>query len=166
MSDTTTHHEPTAATDYAGAIYGSIVATALIGALREADVSSKQMTLDVAATMLVLWLAHTWAAIAGERIHLGHGLLWHRIKALGREEWPIVEASVVPLIPLVLGWIGVLEHRTATRLAITFGIAQLFAWGFVLGRRLYHTWTGALLAALGDGAVGLVIVLLEVWVNH
>ena len=59
-----------------------------------------------------------------------------------------------------------ISNRTATRLAIIFGIAQLFAWGFVLGRRLYHTWTGALLAAFGDGAVGLVIVLLEVWVNH
>ena len=46
------------------------------------------------------------------------------------------------------------------------GVAQLFAWGFVLGRRVYHTLAGALLAALGDGAVGIVLVLLEIWVTH
>src|SRR5262245_37884696 len=166
MTETTNHHEPRAATDYAGAIYGSIIATALIGALREADVTSKELTLDVAATMLIFWIAHTWAAIAGERIHLGHGLLFHRVKALGREEWPIVEAGFLPLLPLVLGWIGVLEFDTATWLAIAIGIGQLVLWGFVLGWRVYHTRLGAILAALGDGAVGLAIVLLEVWAHH
>jgi hypothetical protein len=160
------HHEPRLATDYAGAIYGSIVATALIGALRETDITAKEMTLNVAGTMIVLWIAHTWAAIAGERIHLGHGFLGHRVKALGREEWPIVEAGFVPLIPLVLGWMGVLSLHDAALLAIALGIGQLFLWGFVLGRRVYHTWLGAILAALGDGAVGVVIVLLEIWVNH
>ena len=52
------------ATDYAGAIYGSIIATSLIGALREADVSSKEITLEVAATMVVL-LAR--AHVGGDR---------------------------------------------------------------------------------------------------
>src|SRR4051812_23546468 len=95
--------------DYAGAIYGSIVATALVGALREADVTSREMTLEVGATMLVLWLAHTWAAISGERIHLGHRVLLHRVQAVAREEWPIVEAGIGPVIALALGWIGVFE---------------------------------------------------------
>jgi hypothetical protein len=166
MSETPTHREPRAATDYAGAIYGSIIATALIGALREADVSSKQLTLDVTATMLIFWIAHTWAAIAGERIHLGHGLLWHRVKALGREEWPIVEASFLPIVALVLGWIGVLEEDTAARIAIGIGIGQLVVWGYVLGRRVYNTWQGGILAALGDGAIGVAIVLLEIWAHH
>jgi hypothetical protein len=166
MTETSTHHEPRPATDYAGAIYGSIIATALIGALREADVTAKQLTLDVAATMLIFWIAHTWAAIAGERIHLGHGLLWHRVKALGREEWPIVEASFLPIVALVLGWVGLLAEDTAAKLALAIGIGQLCFWGFVLGRRVYGTRLGAGLAALGDGAIGIVIVLLEVWAHH
>ena len=165
MSEEPQHREPTLATDYAGAIYGAIISTALIGALREAGLTSQEMALDVAATMLVFWIAHTWAAIAGERIHLGHGLLAHRMRALGREEWPIVEAGLVPVIPLVLGWIGVVDQDAATWLAIAVGIGQLFLWGFVLGRRIYHTWLGATLAALGDGGIGVVIVLLEIWIH-
>jgi hypothetical protein len=166
VTETSDHHEPRVATDYAGAIYGSIIATAMIGALREAGLSSKELTLDVAATMLIFWIAHTWAAIAGERIHLGHGLLFHRVKALGREEWPIVEASFLPVVALILGWVGALETDTSARLAIAIGIGQLFLWGFVLGRRVYGNWVGATLAAFGDGAVGVVIVLLEVWAHH
>jgi len=166
VSEISDHHEARAATDYAGAIYGSIIATAMIGALREADVTSKELTIDVAATMLIFWIAHTWAAIAGERIHLGHGLLVHRVRALGREEWPIVEAGFLPVAVLVLGWVGVLEDETAAKLAIAVGIAQLFLWGFVLGRRIYDTRLGAVLTAVADGAVGVVIVLLEVWAHH
>ena len=154
------------ATDYAGAIYGSILATSLIGGLRQADVSSREITLEVGATIIVFWLAHTWAAVAGERIHLGHGLLLHRVRALARHEWPIVEAGFVPVGALVLGWIGILDATQATRVALFLGVGQLFIWGFVLGRRVYDTWRGAILAALGDGAVGVVLVLLEIWITH
>ena len=164
--DQTAEHAQGSPTDYAGAIYGSILATSLIGALRQADVTSKEITLEVGATMIVFWLAHTWAAIAGERIHLGHGLLWHRVRVLAREEWPIVEAGFVPLAALALGWIGVLDSTQATRVALILGVGQLFVWGFVLGRRVYNGWLGATLAALGDGAVGVVLVLLEIWITH
>src|SRR5262245_14086598 len=106
---TETHiHEPSPPTDYAGAIYGSIIATAFVGALHEAGVSSRDMTLEVAASMVVFWLAHTWAAVAGERIHTRHRLSMHRVRTLGRKEWPIVEAGFAPVVALSLGWMGVL----------------------------------------------------------
>jgi hypothetical protein len=160
------HGEPTRATDYAGAIYGSIIATAFVVALQQAHVSSRDITLEVAASMLVFWLAHTWAAVAGERIHTGHRLSWHRIRSIGRMEWPIVEAGIGPVIALALGWIGVLEPATAAWIAAGIGVLQLFAWGFVLGRRVYRTWPGAVIAGLGNGVVGLLLVALELAVTH
>jgi hypothetical protein len=166
MTETPTHHEPSGARDYAAAIYGSIVATAIVGALRETDVSASELTVDVFATVVVFWLAHSWAAIAGERIHTGHRLSVHRVRALAREEWPMVEAGFGPVFALVLGWIGVLDEDDAARLAIGIGVVQLFAWGFVLGRRVYDTWFGAVLAGLGNGALGVVLVLLEIAVSH
>ena len=164
---TETHlHEPSPPTDYAGAIYGSIIATAFVGALHEAGVSSRDMTLEVAASMVVFWLAHTWASVAGERIHTRHRLSMHRVRTLGRKEWPIVEAGFAPVVALALGWIGVLGDDSAARLALAIGIVQLFAWGFVLGRRVYPGWLGASAAALGNGLVGLVLVGLEIAVAH
>jgi len=160
------HHGHGPGTDFAAAIYGSIVATALIGALDAAHASSGDMLLSVLATMVVFWLAHTWAAISGERIHTGHGLARERIRALARAEWPMVEAGFGPLAGLALGWVGLLSDTTAARLAVGIGIVQLFAWGFVLGRRVYHTWLGASIAGLANGAAGLVLVALEIAVNH
>ena len=152
--------------DYAAAIYGSIVATALIGALNGANVAAREIWLSVLTTMVVFWLAHTWAAITGERIHERHMLSAKRIRALGAEEWPMVEAGFGPLAALALGWIGVLSDSTAARTAMAVGIIQLFFWGFVLGRRVYNTRRGAVMAGLGNGALGLVLVLLEIAVSH
>jgi hypothetical protein len=166
MSETSTPQEHHHGRDYAAGIYGSIVATSLIGALREAHVSSRDITLTVLATMVVFWLAHSWAAVAGERIHTGHMLSLHRVRAIANEEWPMVEAGFAPLIALALGWAGVLDAGTATTIALAIGIVQLFAWGFVLGRSVYHSWYGAALAGLANGLLGLVLVLLEVAVAH
>jgi hypothetical protein len=168
MSDTPSHDELQHGhgRDYAAAIYGSIVATALIGALGEADVSARDITLSVLTTMIVFWLAHTWAAVAGERIHRRHRLSWHRVRALGSEEWPMVEAGFGPLAALLLGWIGLTSDETAATLAVAIGVIQLFAWGLFLGHRVYGTWLGGALAGLGNGILGLVLVLLEAAVLH
>lgn len=154
------------ARDYAAAIYGSIVATAIVGALREADVSAGEMTMTVLGTMIVFWLAHTWAAVSGERIDTRHALSGHRVRALASEEWPMVEAGFGPVLVLVLGWIGVIDEDGATTLALVIGVIQLFSWGFVLGRRIYNRWLGAVLAGLGNGALGLALVALEIAVSH
>ncbi len=160
------HGEPTRATDYAGAIYGSIIATAFVVALHEAGVSSRDITLEVAASMLVFWLAHTWAGIAGERLDTGRRLSMQRVRSIGRTEWPIVEAGIGPVIALALGWIGVLGPTAAARIAAGIGVVQLFAWGFVLGWRVYRTWPGAVIAGLGNGVVGLLLVALELAITH
>lgn len=166
MTDVPSAHEPSPARDYAAGIYGSIVATAIIGALRETNVTAGELTVDVLATMVVFWLAHTWAAVAGERIHERHRLSAARVRALGREEWPMVEAGFAPVLALALGWIGVLDDDNAATLALTIGVVQLFAWGLLLGRRVYDRWFGALLAGLANGALGLALVGLEITVSH
>jgi hypothetical protein len=154
------------AAHYAAAIYGSIVATAIIGALYGKDVAPRDMTIEVAATMVVFWLAHTWAAIAGERIHVGHGLGTRRILTLAGEEWPMVESGFAPVIALFLAWIGVLSAANGAKLALAIGIVQLVAWGFVLGRRVYGRRLSAFAAGAGNGLLGLLLVGLEIVVTH
>ena len=168
MTDTEIHERPreSQALGYAAAIYGSIVATSIVGALRVTHAPPSESTTALAATLVVLWLLHTWAAVSGERIHAGHRLSLRRVKKLAREEWPIVEAGIGPVIALALGWAGVLDEDLATRLAIGIGIVQLFAWGFVLGRRVYNGWFGALVSGVANGALGVVLVALEIAVSH
>jgi len=151
---------------YSAAIYGSIVSTALIAVLWQEHSTPRTMTLSVVLTMLVFWLAHVWAQISGHRIQLGDGLLWHEVKHLGREEWPMVEATFAPVAVLALGWIGVLGSDNTARLALAVAIAQLFAWGVVAGRRQHENWGRAMFGGVLDGALGLVLVVLEAAVIH
>jgi hypothetical protein len=152
--------------DYAAAIYGSIIVTALVGALREAHEPLGAMTVSVIATMAVFWLAHTWAQVQGERLHLGHRLSFAHVRKIAAHEWPMVESGFAPVVALLLGLAGVLDDGDAVTLALVIGVVQLVAWGFALGRRVYGTWYGAALAGLADGALGLVLVALEIAVSH
>ena len=118
--------------------------------------------------MLVFWLAHTWAAIAGERIHLGHGLSMHRVRALGREEWPIVEAGFVPVIALALGWIGVLErrHGDARSRSCSASCSSSRGASCSAGASTSTLARRAARRRSANGALGLVLVLLEIGVSH
>ena len=45
-------------------------------------------------------------------------------------------------------------------------IVQLFGWGLAVGLRAYDHWAGALLSGFANGALGLMVVSLEVAVLH
>ena len=52
------------------------------------------------------------------------------------------------------------------RIALAIGVVQLFAWGFVLGRRVYSSRLGALVAGAVNGVLGCLLVALEIAVTH
>jgi hypothetical protein len=152
---------------YAAAVYGSIVAAALIEAFRGEHAQAETTALAVLSTMGVFWLAHVWSAIVGERLHRRERRLGlHRVAQIARAEWPLVEASFAPVFVLCLGWVGVVSDNVAEELALIVCIIQLFGWGLAVGLRAYDHWTGALLSGLANGALGLMVVSLEVAVLH
>jgi hypothetical protein len=157
---------PDRADHYAAAVYGSIVAAALIEAFRAEHVSSEDIALAVLTTMTVFWLAHVWSGIVGDRIHHGPQLQIPRLRAIAGAEWPLVQASFVPVVVLMLGWAGVFDDHTAARLALTVCVLQLFAYGVVVGREAYHDWASAAVAGALNAGLGLVLIELEVLVLH
>jgi hypothetical protein len=158
--------EPDRGEHYAAAVYGSIVAAALVEAFRAEHVSSEQIALAVLTTMTVFWLAHVWSGIVGDRIHHGPQLQVARLIRIGRAEWPLVQASFVPVIALMLGWAGLYSDETAGRIALGICIVQLFAYGMIVGRQAYHRWPQAVVAGVLNAALGLVLIELEVLVLH
>jgi hypothetical protein len=157
--------EPTDQIDYRAAVYGSVVVAALLGALVLDGASAKAMVLSVATTTFVFWLAHVWADVVSERLQLGHGQRRRSVAHLAREEWPLVQAGFLPLIPLVLAWIGVLSRDVGARLALLIAIGQLAAWGLVFGRRSHASWPMAIVSAAVMAGIGLGVVLLEIAVH-
>jgi hypothetical protein len=150
---------------YAAAVYGSILVTALIAVLDHEHATPSALVGGVAATVGVFWLAHVWSGLIGERVVTARRFDWRRVRHVAAEEWPMVESAAWPLSALALSLAGLYDVETGTTIALGIGIAHLFGWGFVIGRRTYGTWTASIGTGLLEGALGVGIVLLETMIH-
>jgi hypothetical protein len=154
-----------ALTDYRAAVYGSVLVAALLGALEAEHAQPRAMVVSLVSTTAVFWLAHIWAGVVGEQITAGRIRVAVRIRDVARSEWPIVEAGFLPLIPIVLAWIGPGSRGTGAKIALAVALIQLGVWGMIAGRRAHDSWPAALVAGTITGLLGLFVVLLEIWVH-
>jgi hypothetical protein len=144
-----------------GAIYGTIVASAVIAATGAGHKSPGLVLAATVATLLVFWLAHVYADF------LDHGVRHARadlrvLAAIMGQELSMLAAPALPILFLLLGALGLFGEALAVRLALWSGVAQLFGWGIDAARRRGRPWPAALLSGLINGAFGLVIIILEV----
>ena len=150
----------------AGAIYGQILATAVLAGLSEDEgLSSRELFAGVAVTTVVFWLAHVYAQALARRLGMQRSLGLSEVRDVALEEWPMVEAAVPTLLALALGWAGALSKDTSVTLGIGLGVAGLMAWGFVIARRSGMSPLGTLGAVALNAAFGLAIVGLKVAVK-
>ena len=150
--------------DYAAAVYGSVLVTALVGAAFEAQLDARTMTLTLLTTILVFWLAHVWSEVMGVRL-AGTIPRWRHVRRVSVSEWPVVEAGFVPDALLALAWAGVYSRDTGAGLAMIAAVLQLGAWGFAAGWRTQHRVVPAIVTGVVDCAFGLAIVGLEVAIH-
>ena len=149
----------------ARAIYGTILVMAVITALSHDDsVTSAQLIAGVLATTFVFWIAHVYAEVLGTRL-AGEGgrPTMANITIAARGEWPLVEASLLPVLCLLI--VGLVETKTAVGIAIGAGVVELFGYGIAAGRRLKLSLRGTIVVGVVNGTLGLLIVLLKVLVH-
>lgn len=150
---------------FAEAIYGSIFVTGLVGALSQHNATARAAAVSVVSTTAVFWLAHVWAELLAERAATGKPGGWPRLLRLAWQEWPIVEAGALPFFALALAWAGVYANGVGFDAALAVGVAQLLAWGVVVGRRTRLPWWKSAGAGVLDAALGLAIIGLEVLIH-
>jgi hypothetical protein len=150
----------------AGAIYGQILVTSFVAALSEVvDVDAGEIFASLLVTMLVFWLAHVYADAVEQRLEREDPLTWREVWSIARYEWPGLQAAVPALVAVGLGWAGALSTLTAVRLAIALGIVALLAWGFVIARASRLSVLATLGSVALNGAFGLGIVTLKLYVE-
>ena len=149
---------------FAEAIYGSIFVTGLVGALSQHNATARAAAVSVVSTTAVFWLAHVWAELLAERAATGKPGGWPRFLRLAWQEWPIVEAARSPFRarPRVGGRV---RQRRRLRRSARRRVAQLLAWGVVVGRRTRLPWWKSAAAGVLDAALGLAIIGLEVLIH-
>ncbi|RAG87398.1 hypothetical protein DN069_01850 [Streptacidiphilus pinicola] len=151
-------------TDYAGAVYGSLLAASVIAA---SDLHGAHPRLSLIilleVTGIVFWMAHVYAHLAGER-EAGKAVSWREARRVGRHEWSIVEAATLPaLAVLVSPWLGTGDNAW---LAIGVAVAQQVTWAALGALRAGATNRQVAVEAAVNLVLGLLIVVAKVAVGH
>ena len=113
-------------------IYGTIVASAVIAA-GGAHLRTAALAVTVVVTLLVYWAAEGYAELVGEA-HAGHLPSWWHVRASLAAIWPMVSASYVPLLALLVARVLGADTRGAATLALVVAIALLLIQGWVGGK--------------------------------
>jgi hypothetical protein len=151
----------------AGTVYGTIVVLAVIAAgSRGADTDPWRLAVLVAATVLVLWVAHVYAHALSESVAAERRLGWAEVRGLARREAAVPLAAVAPVGALALGALDVIREQSAIRLALGIGVATLAVQGVRYARVERLGRTATLVVVAVNVALGLAIVALEVVLAH
>ena len=145
------------------AIYGLIIITAALVADREHAEDALTSLVLLWGAAMVLILAHVYSAIVAEVGAEGHWLSHAERHVLIVDNIPVLTAVIVPTILILAAGLGLVGLDLAIDLSIVTSVAALFALGAYQARR-----SGASLGVqLGigglGGAVGIVVIALEVF---
>jgi hypothetical protein len=158
------HDASPAVRDRASAIYGSLLVVSLVAVQARSDAVTAFIAATVVVGVGVFWLTEVWTELITLRtmgpITRGQALL------VAGAELPMLSAAILPTVLLASASLGLTTPEQATSLALAAGIGQLFVWGLIVGAALGRGWPAALVVAVVDCALGLLIVALKVWVLH
>jgi hypothetical protein len=153
--------------DYAGAVYGSLLAASVVaGASPRKDPPGAAILITLLlATGVVFWLAHVYARLAGDRWR-GARMSWARVRSVGRREWPLAEAAFPPAMVAAICWaVGMSDSAVAWAALVTALCGQV-TWAVVASARARAATFLVVGSALVNLLLGLSIVVLKVLVGH
>ena len=148
----------------APAIYGALLATALIAVQWRSDAKGELIALSIMISVSVFWLTHVWAEIVDHRVN--GPVSREQVAQIAWAEAPMLSAAVPPAATLGVARLFGLSTDEAVALALIVSVVQLFVWGLAIGRALNRGLGVALLVAGVELALGMLLVALKVVVVH
>jgi len=150
----------------AAGIYGAIITAAILDTAG-GHLPTVALVVAVVVTLVVYWLAEEYAELLGEQA--GNGRLPGRAAILGAlaATWPMVSASYLPLLALVLARLAGASAAAAANVGLVAAIVLLTFHGWFAGRAArLHGWP-LFLATSVALALGLVMIgLKDLVLNH
>jgi hypothetical protein len=152
-----------------GAIYGTLVASAVLATEGNSRDSLLEIDVVVVATLMIYWFAHGYAEMLSERAtSIAAGGKADALVDLGRalrKEWPIVGGSVSLLVVLLLSALLGADTHTAVNIAVWFAALELLLWGTLIARQAELRGWPMAAYGLGSAALGLAIGILKVMLH-
>jgi hypothetical protein len=144
----------------AAGIYGAIITAAIFAAVGS-QVPTPALAVSVVVTLLVYWIAEEYAEVLGEQATGGHLPTWASIRVMLATTWPMVTASYLPLLALLVARGAGASAFAAANAGLGVAIVLLTFHGWSAGRASQlHGWPLAAATAIA-AALGLIMVLLK-----
>lgn len=151
----------------AESVYGTILVAGLILAIASHEEPSAGVFWGTIATVLVFWAAHVYAATVayhgrdGEEIVTLPGAFR---RALRRSNG-LLGAAIIPLIPIYLGVLGVLDDEDAVDIALWAAVVLLGVLGYLaFQERRSRIWV-RIVGAIGTAFFGIVIIIINAFAH-
>ncbi|MFD9813526.1 hypothetical protein [Streptomyces sp. NPDC059080] len=153
-------------TDYAGAVYGSILAASVVAtAGTVGSIPRIKLVLLLLITGVVFWAAHVYARLAGERL-LDNPVTWAEVRRVAVREWPIAKVAVPPAAAVVISPLFGLGVAGTTWCALIVALTEQVGWATVPVVRGGATVRVVLVNGAVNLLLGVVIVLAKVVLEH
>ena len=152
----------------ASAIYGTIVTAGLIAARGAHEARPWPLVVAVVATLLVFWVTHAYTDTIGALITtgktgpgVGRPSLLHTL----REEAPILESGLVPIVVLLISHALGATGGNAATIAVVAAALELVGWSALAARRAELAARDTLLFVLVTGLLGLALIGLKTLIH-
>ncbi|MEU8581932.1 hypothetical protein [Streptomyces abikoensis] len=154
-------------TDYAGAVYGSLLAASVVATAGGGGGGFPRLQLIVMllVTGVVFWAAHVYAQVAGERV-IGKPVDHREMRRVAGHEWSIVEAAVLPAVAVAVGPLFGVDRAGTAWLALAVAVAQQVAWATLGAIRAGASRRMAAGEGVANLLLGLVIVAAKAMLGH
>ena len=144
----------------AAGIYGAIITAAILDTAG-GHVSTTALVISVVVTLLVYWIAEEYAEVLGEHTTGGRLPSWATIQGALISTWPMVTASYLPLLAVVVARVAGASELTAANVGLAVAIVLLTVHGWLAGRGAQLQGWKLLWVTSIAAALGLVMILLK-----
>jgi hypothetical protein len=150
----------------AAGIYGAIITGSILAAAGD-ELHTAALVTAVLITLLVYWLAEEYAELLGEQVQAGVVPSWEYIQESLAATWPMVTASFLPLLALVLGRLAGESVPAAANVGLAVAIVLLMVHGWLAARAArLRGWQLAFTALIAIVLGLMMIVLKDVVLEH
>ena len=144
----------------AAGIYGTIITAAVLAAAGD-HVPTLPLAVSILVTLLVYWLAEEYAELLGEQLEGGRLPTWADVRTALAATWPMVSASYVPLLSLVLAYLLGAPPPDAATVGLVVAIVMLMIYAWSAGRAAHLRGRQLLLITSVAAALGLLMIILK-----
>lgn len=144
-------------------IYGTVICASILASATET--SAGKVAFAVVVTLFVYWLAERYSEILGLVSATDHQqpqkITGDHVRTILKSGWPMIQASVTPLLVLLLGRLVGASSDIAVDIALAYTIVLLTALGWLAATRAGMIGWPRLTAAGFATILGLVVVILK-----